>query len=1104
MEAENTAISHENTVTNPTSADFSSLGTPSAQRLLLDLSALLVDALDYRATLTTIAELIVAALADVCLIDVLSDQGQVQQLACAHRDATQLPVLVSFAAQYAPANDPANPMMQVLASGQSIWGDLPGYPSAQRYLGRLGRMECHAFVIVALRARRRIIGTLSFGRLATAPLYTRSEVTLAEEIASRVASMVELAQLYEAEQRQRQAAEQSARRISLLQAVTAAFSKALTPAQVAEAAVTHGFKAIGATSGSLLLLAADGAQLELVRALGYPSGIVDPFTIIPLTLDVPVTASVNAGTSLFIRQYDQYPEYADLLSKGQQATGSHSWAVLLLKAETPPLGVLALSFREPQQFTPADQDFMLSLAQQCAQALERAQLFVAEQQALAAAQRAQQRLAFLADGSIVLTNSLDYQTTLVSLAELTVNVLADWCIVHICEDSGDWQRHIAASNAEHQLFDVWEPLRPGWQQRAGATGVAAVLETAEPLLLAALSSATLQPYAAEQAAIDRLLDRGLASLIVVPLTVRGQVIGTISLGRATNRPVYTLEDLDLAQELARRVTIAVDNSRLYWHARRSEQAHSESLALLDTVFNNAPVGFAFWNRSLRYVRINQTLAAMNRLPIEAHIGRTIAEILPDAPPEMSLSLQCVLDTGAPIIDHSSTTMSHLPISQQQHWLTSYYPVPGADGQIIGVGCVVADISASKRVEEQLRFLAEVSTVLASSLEYQTTLDNVVQLAIPQLADWCSVDIVDDAGLLLQYACASSAEFAWSSALALEAPTNSAHDLMYHVLQHRTVLHLDGDCNDALPFGDGSTPVSLWLQQQTCHSMVAAPLIVREQALGVMLFVRLKEDRIYTPADIALASELARCAAVAIDNAQLYAEAQRALHVRDQFLSVAAHELKTPITTLMGYSQLLQRRARREGNVAERDLRAIQSLSEQARRLHHLVLTLLDLSRLQVGQLSVDQVSLDLAALVQRIVVELEPTLERHTIMLELPPAPVLIAGDDLRLEQVIINLVQNAIKYSPDGGSIKVAVATAGHHARLIVTDKGIGIPDEAIPQLFGRFYRAINATTPRISGLGLGLYIVREIVTLHGGTVSVQSIENQGSTFTVELPLLG
>lgn len=230
-----------------------------------------------------------------------------------------------------------------------------------------------------------------------------------------------------------------------------------------------------------------------------------------------------------------------------------------------------------------------------------------------------------------------------------------------------------------------------------------------------------------------------------------------------------------------------------------------------------------------------------------------------------------------------------------------------------------------------------------------------------------------------------------------------------------------------------------------------------------------------------------------------AEVEAALAVRDQFLSIAAHELKTPLTALLGYMYVLEHSLDR----IETDQlvqQATATIKRQAQRLDTLIDQLLDVSRMERGQFNIDRQPLDLTGLVTQVVERTRLTLTSHTLTLTSPDASVLVLGDDLRLEQVVQNLLNNAVKYSPAGGSVVVTLGQTGSDAILEVTDRGIGIPTEAQPRLFDSFFRAGNAGQQH--GFGIGLYVVKEIVTQHGGRIDVESAEGQGSTFRVVVPL--
>jgi PAS domain S-box-containing protein len=237
--------------------------------------------------------------------------------------------------------------------------------------------------------------------------------------------------------------------------------------------------------------------------------------------------------------------------------------------------------------------------------------------------------------------------------------------------------------------------------------------------------------------------------------------------------------------------------------------------------------------------------------------------------------------------------------------------------------------------------------------------------------------------------------------------------------------------------------------------------------------------------------------------EVRARMEAATRMRDAFLTILAHELRTPLTSLLGNAQLMLRRAQREGILSGRDQHSLQVIVNQSERLNEMVSLQLDISRLHTGQFHIERVPVDVAALARQVIEEVQPSLTRHNVTYGGPDTPLLVEGDRLRLFQVLNNLIQNAIKYSPAGGAVQVQVERQDAAVRVAVSDEGIGIPQAELPQLFQRFYRASNVDEGKISGFGVGLYLVKEIVTLHGGTVDVVSEEGHGSTFLITLPLL-
>ena len=234
------------------------------------------------------------------------------------------------------------------------------------------------------------------------------------------------------------------------------------------------------------------------------------------------------------------------------------------------------------------------------------------------------------------------------------------------------------------------------------------------------------------------------------------------------------------------------------------------------------------------------------------------------------------------------------------------------------------------------------------------------------------------------------------------------------------------------------------------------------------------------------------------------EAEQAARVREEFLALASHELKTPLTTVKVYGQLLARHLHQPSPDYQRLDRFVQQIQEQIGRLETLVSDLLDASRIQRGRLELRLEDVDLAQLADQVMARFEVAperTERHTVVID-TPEPVQGVWDRARLDQVLTNLISNALKYSPHGGEVKVAVRHDDAHAELIVSDQGIGIATSEHSGLFQPFRRGESAHLSA-SGTGLGLYITAQIVEQHGGTITLESEPAVGSVFTVRLPLV-
>ncbi|PTL78245.1 ATP-binding sensor histidine kinase [Vitiosangium sp. GDMCC 1.1324] len=416
-----------------------------------------------------------------------------------------------------------------------------------------------------------------------------------------------------------------------------------------------------------------------------------------------------------------------------------------------------------------------------------------------------------------------------------------------------------------------------------------------------------------------------------------------------------------------------------------------------------------------------------------------------------------------------------------------------------------EVEERKRAEQAVRFLAEWSLMLAESLDYETTLAKVTRSVVPFLADWCIVDVVEKNGTIRPVTVAHvepAKEKLLHELMEKYPPSWESPEPLAHVLrtgQPVLLAELDESVVRQLNRSRQEGFFDL-LRTITIRTGMIVPLVARTKTLGAITFASSTAGRRYGEAELNLAQELARRAAVSIDNARLYGDSQAAIQLRDDFLSVAAHELYTPITSLRLSVQGLLRRSGSE--LPEPVSRGIRSAEAQTRRLAKLIEELLDVSRIQAGRLHLHLEQVDLSSVVQDVVERMHEPISRANSPLSLQLQDG-TAGrwDRTRLEQVVTNLLSNALKFAA-GKPISISLERHANTARLMVRDQGIGIAPERLPHVFERFERAVSVD--HYGGLGLGLHIVREIVSALGGSVRAESQPGEGTTLTVELPCAG
>jgi signal transduction histidine kinase len=421
--------------------------------------------------------------------------------------------------------------------------------------------------------------------------------------------------------------------------------------------------------------------------------------------------------------------------------------------------------------------------------------------------------------------------------------------------------------------------------------------------------------------------------------------------------------------------------------------------------------------------------------------------------------------------------------------------------------------ARRRAEQwalRASFLADAGPVLTGAFEAPSqVLTMLTRLAVPQLADWCTVRLVRDDGMIdtasLAHVDADKEAALMRLAPAFVFPLEAVRGVPPEGERSFLVNGSEACLESAYERLPESPPAVRATAREVfriagLHAYMAVPLGARGRHLGIMFFGRSSEDRSYEPDDLAVAQALAAHAALAIDNARLYDEAQRALAAREDFLAVASHELKTPLTSLqIAVQALLKTRgdASREGRASGEPL--LRAVDRSATRLGALVDDLLDISRLTVETAPPVRRPVDLGEVVDEVMEALADTLRSAGCTVsKAVRAPTRGAWDRSWLVRIVTNLLSNAVKYGR-GGPIDIDLEGGDEVARLIVRDHGIGIAPEQQARIFERFEKAVSIR--HYGGFGLGLWSARRMVEGLGGVIRVESCVGEGAAFTVELP---
>lgn len=353
---------------------------------------------------------------------------------------------------------------------------------------------------------------------------------------------------------------------------------------MAEAIVNHALPALDARTGLVALLSEDGATLKVIGIRGFPESFVSQWPTIPMSEPFGVVEAVRTGQPILIHSRRELMERYPYSPSLKEPFGDLSYALLPLMQEGRALGVLSLGFASARVFTDDEQEFLRTISRQCTIALERARLYDAERQARAQAEDNRRNMAMLAEASRLLASSLDYPTTLNAIARAVVPILADWCVVDLANEGGPYE-HLAIAHVDPERVAWAKELQEKYPPQLNADrGVGKVLRTGQPEFYPIVTNEMIETGSRSEEELRIIKMLGLKSVMIVPLTARGRTLGVISfITTSDSNRIYTDEDLQLAEDLARRAAIAVDNARLYSEAQLALEMHRSAEEKLATL-----------------------------------------------------------------------------------------------------------------------------------------------------------------------------------------------------------------------------------------------------------------------------------------------------------------------------------------------------------------------------------------------------------------------------------------------------------------------------------------------------------------------------------------
>ena len=724
--------------------------------------------------------------------------------------------------------------------------------------------------------------------------------------------------------------------------------------------------------------------------------------------------------------------------------------------------------------------------------------------------RVQAEQALLAAAGEVLAGTLDAEELLRRVAPLGLPLLGSWCFVYLVEPDGR-MRTLENATVDPAKADLLREIGPRFADAVAETHpYVLAARTGQPQLVPEVTPESYARFSSDPEYLDLLRRLAPTTLLSVPLVARGRILGALSYASDDPGRRFGERDVALAREIAARAALAVQSARLYGNATEAVDHAESSRALLDSLFRAAPIGLAFVDPEMRYLAVNDALAAVNGTPAYDHAGRTVREVVPSCAELVEPHLRTVLETGEPVLDWEWSGEVPGGPGETRHWLESFYPVRVEGGPVLGVGITLAEITAQKRAVQaeqaaaaRMSRLFSITAALSGAVTPEQVARGVVRngmrdlgahqgmMALPT-ADGARLELVGPRGI------ADDVLAAWST-FPLDAPIPLADAFR---TGEAVLVETAAEYDQRYPeLGETTRRIG----NRAC---AALPLEVEGRVLGSLAFT-FAEEREFDPADRAFLRSIARQCAQALERARLYDaerrardEAERANRAKSDFLATMSHELRTPLNAIGGYTQLMEMGI--HGPVSDAQADALGRIQRNQRHLLGLINEVLSFARIETGHLALRLERVDVGEALSGVEPLVAPQVAARGLRYRCDGcgADLAVTADRDRLGQVLLNLLSNAAKFTEPGGLVSLEAEARDGRVEIRVRDTGIGIAPEQRAEVFEPFVQLDRGLTRTTEGTGLGLAISRDLARAMGGDLAVDENPGGGSVFTLSLPM--